>query len=652
MNYIRLNDGLTKYKLVPATDEIWNHITTNHRDWYTSLYTYNEKHFKQWKETGTVSGIEDNTTRKLFFDFDNAKEPDKARNDSITVVTRLITKGVKQDNIQIAFSGNKGYSVVLDTTMEMTRDEFRNITFNLAGDLDSFDRVTNDNQRIVRVVGTKHNKSGLYKLPLTVQQLTGLPTSEIKALASSLDNVNQDTMNGWVEIELPKDIKDLKSMTYKEPKLSAVSPDVLLDVDLDLSKKPKWLTEAKYALQMGFFGEDGEGERNTAFMILASTYKSQGFPKEIAYRMLKGVAEIQSQRYNREQFSSKELWANITEVVYSPNWRGATYSYQNTPLLQDVTKRLGLKVETGGADSGFVPLSNVASIFKRFAEQIDNNTIKLGIPLIDKSVRVTTSMLVGLLAAPSAGKTSIAVNILNEASRNNVKAGFFSLDMGAPLVFQRLMQKHTGLSSDKIFEMYKTNDKRIPELETQTLKHYENVGFTFKSGVTTDHVRDFIIAENAKNPDNPMKLLVVDYLECIQGPYSDATANTAIISNQLKDIANEFEMCIILLLQPQKQAGDPSSELLSMRNIKGASVIEQACSVILTLWRPGFSPMKPEEDKYATIAVVKNRMGTIGNYSFNWDGLTGRLSELDELEKEELDGLRKRKAAEKNQQDL
>lgn len=648
MNYLRLSEGLTNYKLIPTTEEVWNHIATNDKDWYTSLYTYNDEHYNIWKKTGTVAGIQDTTTKKLFFDFDNANEPEKAQEDAVTVVTRLLEYGIKEDNIQIAFSGNKGFSVMLDTTASMTREQFRDITFSLAGDLESFDRVTNDNQRIIRVVGTKHNKSGLYKIPITVTQLTGLPVSEIKALASSLDNVDRDIMNSWTEVKMPDALIKLK---YK-PKEIPVSDDMVLENDLDLSKKPKWLTDAKYALQMGFFGAEGEGERNTAFMILAANYKSQGFPKEIAYRMLKGVAEIQAKRNNREQFSSNELWKNVIEVVYSPNWRGATYSYQNTPLIQDVTKRLGLKVETNTADNSFFSLNNVAGIFKKFAEQIDNNTIKLGIPLIDKNVRVTTSMLVGLLAAPSAGKTSIAVNILNEASRNKVKAGFFSLDMGAPLVFQRLMQKHTGLSSDKIFDMYKSGDKRVAEMESQTVKHYENVGFCFKSGVTTEHVKEFIIEENSKNSENPLKLLVVDYLECIQGPYSDATANTAIIANQLKDIANEFEMCIILLLQPQKQAGDPSSELLSMRNIKGASVIEQACSVIFTLWRPGFSPMKPEEDKYATIAVVKNRMGSIGNYSFGWNGLTGTLSELDEFDKEELDALKKRRAAEKNQQDI
>jgi hypothetical protein len=100
------------------------------------------------------------------------------------------------------------------------------------------------------------------------------------------------------------------------------------------------MTEAKFALQEGFFQA---GERNTAFMILSSTYKNQGFNKEIVYRMLKGMAELQARRSGQERYSDEELYNNIVDVVFSPGWKGGTYSYENTPLLQDVSKRLGLK---------------------------------------------------------------------------------------------------------------------------------------------------------------------------------------------------------------------------------------------------------------------------------------------------------------------
>ena len=612
------------------------------KDYYWAHREEKKEYYKQWKEKKTVSGIKDVVTNKLVFDFDNSANPEEARTETVELVTRLLKKGINESAIQASFSGSKGYCVEVDTTDTMTPEEFKNVTFALAGDLKHFDTVVNDPNRIVRVVGTKHPKSGLYKYPLTVKQLSELDTNTIKSLAKDINNIDEDVINSWVQTDLPESIKE-----YKKTKEKVKEVIEVIDHDLDLSKKPKWLTDAKYALQEGFFGS---GERNTAFMILASTYKNQGFSKEIIYRMLKGVAEIQARRNGVDRYSDEELYNNIVEVVTNPTWKGGMYSYENTPLLQEVTKRLGLKVPKD-EEIQLVPVDNVSEVFRKFATEIDKNTIKLGINQVDSEVRVTTSMLVGLLAAPSAGKTSVSLGILNSLSKSNLKAIFFSLDMGAPLVYQRLVQKHTGMSGKKIFEMYKNKDSRLLEFEKRVSDEYKNVRFCFRSGITTDDIRSFILKQQEVDGERA-KLVVVDYLECIAGPYSDATANTSLIAQQLKDIANELEVCIVLLLQPQKHAGDPASELLSMRNIKGSSVVEQACSIIFTMWRPGFSPKNPDEDMYLTIAVVKNRMGQLGSYDFGWNGLTGDLSELDELERGELDELRKRRALEKAEEEL
>ncbi len=641
-NYVRLNEGLTKYNLIPSDANIWDHITTNHKDWYVSLYQYNEQQYKEWKEKKSVAGFTGQLTNKLFFDFDSVKDPEVARQDTITLVAKLLSKGISEGTIQIAFSGNKGFSVEVDTTSKFTHEEFKNIVYSLAEGLTSFDPVVNDPNRIIRVVGTKHNKSGLYKFPLSVNQLSELDMNTIKLLAANVDNIDESVMENWTEVVLPESILNMRISTKPEKKEMPA-----LENDLDMAAKPKWLSEAKYALQEGYFGA---GERNTAFMVLGSTYKNQGFNKEIVYRMLKGVSEVQAQRNNMERWSDDELWNNVVQVIFRPNWKGGQYSYENTPLLQDVTKRLKLKIPTKD-DQTLVPISSVTSIFKKFATDIDKNTIKLGIPLIDDQVRVTTSMLVGLLAAPSAGKTSVSLNVLNSISKTNLRSMFFSLDMGAPLVFQRLIQKHTGMSSKKIFDLYKSNDKSIPEFEERVAKEYKNVSFCFRSGITVDNIREYILQQQEIDGERA-KLVVIDYLECIAGPFSDSTANTAIIAQQLKDIANDLEICILLLLQPQKQAGDPSAELLSMRQVKGSSVVEQAASIIFTLYRPGFSPKTPQDDRFITIAVVKNRMGSLGSYDFAWNGLTGDMRELDDNEVEDLSAIRKRKQDEKAALDL
>ena len=87
-----------------------------------------------------------------------------------------------------------------------------------------------------------------------------------------------------------------------------------------------------------------------------------------------------------------------------------------------------------------------------------------------------------------------------------------------------------------------------------------------------------------------------------------------------------------------------------MRKVKGASVIEQDCRVILTMWRPGFNPSNSVDDCYASVAVVKNNMGPVTQIDFGWSGLKGEFKELSMAEKDNLQALRDRRAEEREQQ--
>jgi replicative DNA helicase len=132
---------------------------------------------------------------------------------------------------------------------------------------------------------------------------------------------------------------------------------------------------------------------------------------------------------------------------------------------------------------------------------------------------------------------------------------------------------------------------------------------------------------------------------------TDATAKSGYVACRLADLAREHEVCILMLLQPQKSAGDAREPLRSMRKIKGASIIEQDCRVILTLWRPGFKTETTEDDRYAVLGVVKNNMGSIGEFPFNWDGPRGVVTELSQTEKEQYKALVARIEEEKRQQE-
>ena len=200
MEYIRLNRGLTNYNLVPANADVWDYIQDNQSDYYTSIFQYNQEQYDQWKRTGSVAGIKHVTTNKLVFDFDDKNNLEAAKSDALTLISRLLLNGIKEDNIQVSFSGSKGFCVELHTKESFSQEEFKNTTFALASDLSSFDRVVNDAQRIIRVVGTKHPVSGLYKIPLSVKQLSDQSVTQIKMIAANLESVDQSVMLGSTRI--------------------------------------------------------------------------------------------------------------------------------------------------------------------------------------------------------------------------------------------------------------------------------------------------------------------------------------------------------------------------------------------------------------------------------------------------------------------
>ena len=111
--YVRLCKGVADRGTLLLEEQVISSIDTSH-DWYQSVYYYNEDQYKQFQETGTIKGIKDVRTTKLVWDFDNKIDPELARIDTIQLVNHL-KKWIPEDDIQIYFSGAKGFHLMLDT---------------------------------------------------------------------------------------------------------------------------------------------------------------------------------------------------------------------------------------------------------------------------------------------------------------------------------------------------------------------------------------------------------------------------------------------------------------------------------------------------------------------------------------------------------
>lgn len=654
MEYYRFSENYNVNKLVPVTTSPFSLVKNPNKPHFISMMKYNEEQYQKWLKTNTLSGEKGSLTNRIWADFDGGgkEKPDttieEAFKDANTFYKRLLDLGIHEESVQISFSGNKGVGFIVETDSSFSNTEIRNLCFNLASDLKTFDEKMYDNQRIFRLLFTQNEKTGLYKIPLTAEELERADIKEIKATASSLDNFDKEEVLGYYKpFKVTTKVKELvKKLETPKKELKEVKMETVND--LNFNSKPKFLSNCRWALQNGYFKE---GTRSTAFLCLAASYKNMGYDLEHTYRLLKGVAELQARVNNSERFSDNELWNNVVTQVYSQNWSNGQYSCREPGnWLYNYCQSLGENKCSHKEDAEVSSLDIFSSKFKNFASNIEQNTVKFGIEVIDRKVMITTNMLVGLLGAPSAGKTQTVFEILNKTSKQNIHSMFFSMDMGLPLVYTRLIQKHFAYNRDKVYDIYK-NDPEQEDRINRTLKdEYKNVHFCFKSGLTVPTIKDMIL-DYEKNTGNKLKLIVIDYLECLSSEFSDSTASTAFIAQQLKDLANETETCVIVLLQTQKTSGDPSEPLLSMRKIKGSSAVEQACSVVFTISRPGFSAKRPEDDKFITISTVKDRMGSLMSVDCGFEGLTGKISyPLSDEQYEHLKEVRERKRQEKEQE--
>ncbi len=162
-------------------------------------------------------------------------------------------------------------------------------------------------------------------------------------------------------------------------------------------------------------------------------------------------------------------------------------------------------------------------------------------------------------------------------------------------------------------------------------RQYGNVYFYDRSRPTVDDLRKFILTVEAQTGQK-VKLLMVDYFERIGSDVSDATASSLKVANELQDLLNDLNLAIVTLVQPNKfsLAGGPDTPILSYTAIKGSSFLYQSFRSIISIWRPFFTPKTKHLDKFMEMAILKNDLGELDHFKFNWEGKTGTITEMSE----------------------
>lgn len=647
MRYYRLVKNKTINEMYPINVNAQTLINLTD-EFYTSAFTYSEEQYQKFQQTKSCKGFEGGLTRKIWFDLDCKENVEIALEE-----TRELCKALTEYNVEyrVCFSGSKGFSVDCGLSDWWTVEDVKTFCLGIGSKLVTLDVDTlYQNQTLFRVPLTKNPKGG-YKIPLSNDQLFNLTVPEIKALAFDINYVKQikpqslpiNNIDKEYFLELYKDVKKTFIKTRAKAIGERVSKvDKMMDSlnfnDIDFSKNRANMPSCKYALEQGYFGS---GQRNNALMILGATYKSQGFNEALVYRMLKGVAQLQSERFECERYSDDEIWHNIVKVIFDSGWKGGNYTPETSPLLAYIDSKLPPvhKYKVSEIEKTLCTIEEDEADFEDYIDNFEKNTIKTGIQAIDDHVHIGIGMSLGIVGAPGSGKSSLALEILENVAQGGQKCLFVCLDMSRQQIFGKKIARSTGWGLKKIVYNKKNHPEEYKEAKAKMNEKWKNVITTYKSFISVDDIKHMVESYNSKHIDK-IKFIVIDYLECLSSNSSDDLLNQKNIAFKLRELANSG-YCVLTLLQPNKAGGNPSKPLLDYNSIKGSGAISQSMRLVLSVYRLGYSAQR-NDDHYMTISAIKNNLGPLFSVDLHWDGIRGKVTEMDAEQRKTFEEVKKR----------
>lgn len=223
--------------------------------------------------------------------------------------------------------------------------------------------------------------------------------------------------------------------------------------------------------------------------------------------------------------------------------------------------------------------------------------------------------------------TAIALEILKNTSEAGVISVFASLDMHRNRLFEKLLYKVSNLPRAELYKLIQEDKaEHIMEL---VRKEYKNVWFYDRSCPSVADIRSYVRKVEEKTGQK-VKMIMVDYFERVNSDKSEDTAASKEVAGQLQDIINDFNVAMITLVQPNKfsLAGGPDTPITNYTAIKGSSFLYQSFRSIISIWRPFFTPETKDDDKYLSMAILKNDLGELGLFNFSWDGRKGEITEF------------------------
>lgn len=238
-------------------------------------------------------------------------------------------------------------------------------------------------------------------------------------------------------------------------------------------------------------------------------------------------------------------------------------------------------------------------------------------------------MVVG--ARPSVGKTSLAQNMMINSSKLGKKCLFISLEVDRKNIMLKFLSNLASVSTWKILKKRMSQHEYQAFLQSkEQLKSFE-IYVNDSSSLSMPQINSIVKNQIAKQK---IDLVVVDYVQIIKS-FDTKNKNEALIIKEnttaLKALAKQYDVAVIALAQINRKAVEGSKQEPTINDFKGSGGIEEDADVCLILHRDRSEDETSYFSRAGKFIVAKNRHGTTGQITIDFDGEFGIFREINNI---------------------
>ena len=237
------------------------------------------------------------------------------------------------------------------------------------------------------------------------------------------------------------------------------------------------------------------------------------------------------------------------------------------------------------------------------------------------------SDLIIVAGRPSMGKTSYCLNIAyNVTALNKLPVAIFSLEMSKEQLVQRMLASEAGIESNRL------RAGRISQNEWESLSRA--IGMLSEMQIFIDDTPNITVTEmrsqarRLQAEQGGMGLILLDYLQLMEGSGDNRVQELSKITRSLKGLARELNVPIIALSQLSRGVEARTNKRPMMSDLRESGSIEQDADLVIMLYRDEYYNNDTPDRGIAEIIVTKHRNGPTGTVKLLFDPQFTRFRNL------------------------